>query len=90
MPPCDGRLVCCHLIPRQMLKRLKHDEMDRRSWVWGCGGLTGIAGHHGMFDSSRRLRVPRSSIPASTEELALELGILWWLDRVYGERCMPR
>ena len=43
----------------------------------------GNAGHHGMLDASRTLRVPRDRIPAGTEHLAAELGLTWWLDREY-------
>lgn len=84
MPECSGRLVRCHLIPKQLLKREGGGEWDARSWVWACGGIGGNAGHHGMLDHSRRLRLPRAAIPARTEQLALELGLIWWLDREYG------
>jgi hypothetical protein len=86
LPPCDGQLIRVHLIPRQLLKRNGANQWDRRSWVWCCGGPTGIGGHHGMLDSSRTLRVPRAAIPSATEQLALELGLMWWLDETYGER----
>jgi hypothetical protein len=59
---------------------------DERAWVWMCGGPTGIGGHHGRLDYSRRLRIPRHRIPPETEEFAAELGLGWWLDRTYGER----
>lgn len=58
---------------------------DERSWVWGCGGPMGNAGHHGMLDASRTLRVPRYRIPEATEVFAAELGLGWWLDREYGD-----
>ena len=86
MSRCDGRLVRCHLIPKQMLRRHGGDVWDQRSWVWGCGGHTGAQGHHGQFDFSRTLRLPRAAIPEGVEELARELGIEWWLDREYGAR----
>jgi len=85
MPACDGRLVRCHLIPKQTIRGAGGDVWDRRAWVWGCGGPTGVGGHHGMLDQSRKLRLPRSAIPAGVEELALELGLCWWLDETYGE-----
>ena len=87
MPPCDGRLVRCHLIPRQTLRRtdqyrrLKGNQeradflYDPRSWVWGCGGGVGLNGHHGMFDMNFALHVPRRCLPAGVEELAVELTI---------------
>ena len=59
---------------------------DDRAWVWGCGGPMGDGGHHGMLDKSRTLHLPREFIPPELEELALELGLMWWLDREYGER----
>jgi hypothetical protein len=99
MAPCAGRLVRCHLIPQRLLRttaeyRLlrtrasrEHFLYDDRLWVWGCGGLTGLSGHHGAFDSARTIRVPRVWIPAGTEQAALELGLLWYLDRAYGGRA---
>jgi hypothetical protein len=88
--PCMGALVKVHLIPRQLIKREVWSSQDAdlvitdpRSWVWGCGGPMGNAGHHGMLDQSRTLRIPREAIPAGTNELAEELGIGWWLDREY-------
>jgi hypothetical protein len=86
MTKCEGRLVRCHLIPKQKIKLAGGGVWDRRAWVWGCGGVTGNSGHHGLLDHSRRLRLPREAIPAGTEEFAMELGLLWWLDQTYGER----
>lgn len=84
--PCDGRLVRCHLISRQVLRRRKlaHLIPDRRTWVWGCGGIVGVGGHHGELDHSRRLRIPRLQLPVDTIALADEVDLLWWLDREYG------
>jgi hypothetical protein len=100
--PCDGRLVRCHLIPRQQIARavegsrcgltptatsaaVVRANRDPRGWVWGCGGVVGVGGHHGALDSARTLRVPRHRLPAAVEEFAEELGLGWWLDREYGE-----
>jgi hypothetical protein len=82
MTPCFGKLVRVHLIPRRMLPVALH--ADRRGWVLGCGGIVGTTGHHGMLDYSRTLRIPRAAIPNCTEDLAHELGLVWWLDREYG------
>lgn len=84
--PCDGRLRKCHLIPKQTIKREvgKAAMWDDRAWVWGCGGPTGIGGHHGMLDYSRTLRVPRAALPVAVEAFAAEVGLTWWLDREYG------
>jgi hypothetical protein len=96
--PCDGRLVRCHLIPRQRLretaqyKALRSNRArqfflyDPRSWVWGCGGGVGLAGHHGQFDTNFRIRVPRCHLPPGVEELAVELDLLWYLDKKFGPR----
>ncbi len=115
---CVGRLVRCHLIDQQQIRKafpkgaIWHDgrwisrlesrfitdlpdkplfrmpaelAQDPRSWRPGCGGLTGIGGHHGMFDQTaiRPLRVPRALIPVDVEEYAAELGLTTWLDRTY-------
>jgi hypothetical protein len=97
MPPCEGRLVRCHLIARQELERhpvfagldviAAHNFVyDSRVWVWGCGGITGLSGHHGAFDYARSIRLPRLSLPEGLEQLAGELELEWYLDRVYGPR----
>jgi hypothetical protein len=59
---------------------------DERIWVLGCGGPTGIGGHHGMLDQSRKLRIAREVLPPELEEFAAEYGLEWWLDREYGPR----
>lgn len=86
--PCDGRLVCAHLIPRQLLKREGFSAYihDSRSFVPCCGGITGCSGHHGMLDHSRKLRIPRDKLPPAVEDFAAELGLTWYLDREYGPR----
>jgi hypothetical protein len=95
--PCDGRLRQCHLVPRQLLKRElgpalgKRAAADPRSWVWGCGGPEGNAGHHGAYDvgypcRDESFRVPRHLLPACVEEFAAEHDLEWWVDRTYGPR----
>jgi hypothetical protein len=99
LTPCDGQLVRAHLIPRQLLKRQfprghtfrngQHLSVDQlidhpATWVACCGGLTGIGGHHGHFDFSKRLRLHRRQLPAMTEAFARELQIEWHLDHAYG------
>jgi hypothetical protein len=86
LPPCDGSLVRVHLLPKQKIRKAGGDPTDRRGWVWACGGPMGNAGHHGMLDSSKRLRLARGAIPFAVEQLAAELGLTWWLDKEYGER----
>jgi hypothetical protein len=85
--PCDGKLRKCHLIPKQLIRREVGliDVYDERTWVWGCGGITGCSGHHGALDVARTLRIPRDKIPAKVEAFAEEHGLGWWLDREYGE-----
>lgn len=84
--PCEGRLVRVHLVPRQLLRRVKRRDLidDPRTWVWACGGPMGNGGHHGQLDQSRTLRFPRWAVPSSLEALMVELGLDWWLDREYG------
>lgn len=87
MPPCDGQLVRVHLVSQQFLRRegLDHLCKDARTWVPGCGGITGgPGGHHGHFDSSKRLRVAFDSLPGDLLILAEEYGFTWWLGRTYA------
>jgi hypothetical protein len=83
-PPCEGRLVRVHLIAQQILKREGGEPGDPRSYVLACGGLTGVGGHHGDFDSTRKLRVPYAALPADLRALADELNLDWWLRRNYA------
>ncbi len=92
LPPCNGRLVRCHLLPRSLLRRefahlgldVQALVADPRSWVWGCGGIVGNAGCHGALDCSRTLRIPREALPPGLLDFAAELGLLWWIDREYS------
>lgn len=84
----DGRRERAHPIENPEWERvsLQALQADDRSWVWACGGPMGNAGHHGMLDASRTLRIPRDRLPAGLEEFAEELGLAWWLEREYGPR----
>jgi hypothetical protein len=88
--PCHGQLRKCHLIPKQVILRELPPEYsaaavwDRRVWVMGCGGVMGVGGHHGAFDTARTLAVPRDSLPGGLEAFAHEWNLEWWLDREYG------
>lgn len=88
--PCSGRLIRAHLLPRQLILREVVAERsaavisDPRSYVLACGGPMGNAGHHGELDVSRTIRIPRDDLPAGLEDLAEEVGLVWWLDREYG------
>lgn len=89
---CDGKLRRCHLIRKQVIDKEAPlaDPWDERVWVWGCGGPTGVGGHHGKLDYSRTLRIPRELLPPEVEDFAEEHEIQWWLDREYGEREAAR
>lgn len=58
---------------------------DERVIVPCCGGITGCSGHHGALDTARTLRIARAELPEGVESFAAEYGLLWWLDREYGE-----
>jgi hypothetical protein len=97
---CEGpQVIRCHLISQQQM-RITHPkgyagralavlQADPRGWVWGCGGTSGLAGHHGKLDTaphdSSKLRIPRAMLPPELEEFAYEMNLTWWLDRTYGE-----
>lgn len=85
MPSCHGPLIRAHLIPKQRIRKVSGaDVWDRRSWVWACGGDQGCSGHHGMFDTSKRLRLPADRLPPGVIEFAAEHGLTWSLARDYG------
>jgi hypothetical protein len=87
--PCDGRLVRCHLIRRQVLRHELNASRavmdDPRGWVWGCGGITGAAGHHGAADwaGPGKLEIPHERLPVEFLAWVDELGLGWWIDRTY-------
>jgi hypothetical protein len=83
MPCCSGSLVRVHLIPRQLLRRERLPQLDPRTYVYACGGPMGNAGHHGMLDGSRRLRIHYADLPIKVKEFAAEHGLGWWLEREY-------
>jgi hypothetical protein len=95
MPPCDGMMRKCHLIPVHVLKRelpeYQHERLlwDFAVWVWGCGGISGQSGHHGHLDSSRKLRIPYLELPAETIAFAERHNLTWYLDRTYRRRARP-
>ena len=84
MPPCEGCLVRCHIITQQELRK-RHLDLagDPRTYVMGCGGLTGATGHHGMLDYTKKLRLPLDAIPRETLNFADEYGLRAWLERTY-------
>ncbi len=67
------------------LRSLTFILTDRGAVVPGCGGAMGVSGHHGRLDVARTLRVSRALLPAAVEKFATEYGLLWWLDRTYGQ-----
>lgn len=76
MTPCCGRMTKAHLIRAQLLPKYL-DKWDSRLWVWACWH------HHECMDKSRTIRIPRSSIPQTTVELAESIGLGYWVDREY-------
>ena len=83
MPPCEGRLIRAHLIPQWLLHREGLEAGDPATYVMACGGLTGLTGHHGMFDVSRKLRVPLNALPEETKQFAIEHELAAWVARNY-------
>jgi hypothetical protein len=81
---CGGRMEKAHLIREQVIRR----EVSRAKVVLWTPAVWRPAcyRHHSMLDSSKRLRIPRSAIPAETEAWASENGLGWWLDETYGAR----
>jgi hypothetical protein len=84
MPPCGGRVIRAHLIPKRLIG--VDLAADPRTWVFACGGIMGCSGHHGMLDVERKLRIPRQNLPIALEQFAAEHGFSHWLDREYGPR----
>jgi hypothetical protein len=90
--PCDGRLVHCHLVKRQVLER-ELGRSDGRvaaqqewSWVWGCGGPMGPGGHHGQFKPDGPKPIPLSLLPVDFTRRMSELGLWWYVERTFNRR----
>jgi hypothetical protein len=81
--PCDGRLVRCHLIPRQTIRREAVGALPRGVELRdGERPLDSIA--RTLADGPRP--IARHRLPPGLEEFAAELGLEWWLDYTYGPR----
>lgn len=93
---CSGRLERCHLLSKQTIRREVWQSRkwktsgllpatffdlvwDRRVWVPGCSG------HHYLLDQSKKLTIPRESLPDGVEAYAEQWELAWWLTREYGE-----
>lgn len=85
VPPCEGRLVRCHLIDQQLLNKMGLETGDPDTYVLGCGGMTGLTGHHGMLDTSKRLRLRVEDLPAEVLDFAARHNLMPWLEKKYGE-----
>lgn len=85
--PCAGRMEKAHLIRAQTIRRevsrARLVVWDPRVWRPACFR------HHVMLDQTKTLVVPRSAIPAETEQWARENGLAWWLERTYGAHDAP-
>jgi hypothetical protein len=79
---CEGRMDHAHLIDKAVLKRegFSHLCGDERTWVPACRW------HHTQFDRRLGVTVPREALPAELLKLVEEIGLMWWIDRRYGER----
>ena len=82
--PCGGRMERAHLIREQTIRR----EVSRSKLILWAPAVWRPACHvhHGELDQSKKLRLPRSAIPAETELWAATNGLTYWLDKTYGER----
>lgn len=73
-----------HVLPQQLLRK----ELDHETFLAASldlrAGVPLRRWHHDQWEN-RRLSVPRWILPVGVHELALELGLDWWLDRTYGE-----
>jgi hypothetical protein len=84
--PCDGRMDRAHLIPRQLMRRELKGRPDLPALlVDGRGWMPACRKHHSAFDTARTLRVPRYALPEAVERFAEGLGLLWWIEREFGE-----
>jgi len=78
---CEGNVQAAHLIPKQALRRrgLHEYVWDPRNGIGACERA------HRRSDSGLE-RFPVEVIPESAWEFARELGLEWYLEKLYGER----
>lgn len=78
-----GKLIRAHLIGQNFLKRElgkregERAARDERSWVYGCGGSFGIAGHHHEFDH-QGLVIPLERLPDTFLAFLNDYGLDWY------------
>jgi hypothetical protein len=80
LPPCEGRLIRAHLIPQQLLHRRGLEPGDPATYRLSCGGISGLGGHHGLFDQ-HRLEVPFRELPDDTVAFAIAYDLIPHLER---------
>jgi hypothetical protein len=97
--PCGGAMTKAHILSKQAIRKeiwnpaqavgdvpesfpatLRELQDDPRCWVPACWA------HHQALDIARTLRITREQLPAAVEDFAAQYGVVWILDREYGER----
>lgn len=82
---CDGPLDAHHLIPKQRIKReFRHDDRLVDLIADPRNGIAVCRRHHDMLEG-RKLRMLRVELPAGLEEFAVEVGMVWCLERDFGQ-----
>lgn len=79
-----------HLVPKQRIKREYPAHVVgaavQRGIVWDPRVLVAACrAHHSAWDN-RVFNIARGEVPQACEEYAEEYGLVWSLDRDYGER----
>lgn len=79
---CELPLQVAHVIPKQALRRRRLDEYvyDARNGILVCYRA------HRRSDAGLE-RFPVDRLPDSVWEFAAELGLEWYVERLYGARA---
>jgi hypothetical protein len=75
-----------HLIPKARIKRELRIEREWRPVVWDPRVLVKACRRHHADWDNRVFNIARGEVPQACEEYAEEYGLVWSLDRDYGER----
>lgn len=76
---CQGRVQSHHVVEKAKLKRIGRFDLlwDRRNRMRVC------TWRHERHTSGFE-RIPLALVPAAARAFARELGLDWWLERIYG------
>lgn len=75
---CSGPLQCHHILPKRVLKREGHEDR-----FWSVSNGLALCEFHHMSHENRSRVIDAALLPNAAWTFARELGLGWWLERMY-------